>query len=116
MVNFMISDNTKVSLTTAKIISILVFVISLSFTIGMTYQGLIPDRDAAKKQSEEIQDIKITLAKVSTILENMKEKHDITSRNISAIQDRTNMLNSEIQVLSSYIKEDARKSSEKSNR
>jgi hypothetical protein len=103
-----LSENSKLNLTLGKVVSILVFLVGTSFTIGMTYQSIMPDRQLQQKQAEEIQDIKITLAKVTTILENMHDKQDITKRDIQALQERTQVMNAEVQIITSYVKDKKR--------
>lgn len=105
----MLNEKTKVNLTIGKIVAIVIAIISMSFTIGVTYQKVLPDKDTAdfqKKQIEEVGDIKITLARVTTILENMKEKQDDTRKDVSVLQDRTNKINEEVQVISSIVQMD----------
>lgn len=105
----MISDQTKINLSLSKIIVIALSIISASFSIGITYQKIIPDNaklEEQKKQTEEIGDIKITLARVTTILEHMKEKQDSQRIDISALQSDTSKMNTEVQLISSYVQMD----------
>lgn len=101
----MLNENTKFSFTIGRIVAIVSTIIGLSFTVGMSYQTLLPDRSLQEKQTQEIQDIKITLAKVSTILENMQEKQNATNRDMMAIQEKTHTMNAELQLIASYFKE-----------
>lgn len=105
----MLNENTKFSFTIGKMVAILISIVGLSFTIGMSYQTLLPDRKLQEQQTQEIQDIKITLAKVSTILENMQEKQNATTHDMQEIQNKSHIMNAEIQVISSYVKEGNRK-------
>lgn len=103
------TPNTTFSMSLGKLVAIAIAVIGMSFTVGTAYQGLLPDREVQKQQREEIVDIKITLAKVSQILENMEEKQKDNSRNISAIEEKTHVINNELQIISSSIKEEERR-------
>src|SRR5690606_16177601 len=104
----MLNENSKLSLSLNKVVSIIVFIVGLSFTVGMSYQSILPDRQLQQKQAEEIQDIKITMAKVTIILEEMKKTQDQAKQDISVLHERTNKINSEVVVISSYVTEEKR--------
>ena len=101
----MLNDKTTFTLTLGKLVTIIIAVVGFAFTIGMTYQQVLPNRELQKQQTEEIADIKLTLAKVSTILENMEKEQSIQAQNISALQGRSHVMNTELQLISSSIKE-----------
>lgn len=114
----MINADTKVNLSVSKVIIIIIGIISATFTAGITYQKLLPNKESMslqKKQGEEISDIKVTLARVTTILENMKEKQDDTTKDVSDLQNKTSKINEEVQVISSYVQMDRGKIKQRSN-
>ena len=105
----MISEKTSFTISLGKMVAVVITIVGMAFTIGMSYQQIIPDREAAKKQSEEIADIKITLSRVTTILENMEKKTDNTSRDVGALQGRTQTMNTQLEVIASKLEEKNRK-------
>ena len=104
-----LTENSQFTFTIGRLVAILVSVVGLSFTVGMSYQSIMPDRALQEKQSEEIQDIKVTMAKVTTILENMQEEQKSAKRDILALQEKAHVMNSEIQIVSSMLKEKQKK-------
>jgi len=58
------------------------------------------DPQAQVKQAQEVQDIKVTLAKVSTILESMRERQDVITDDISDIQVRSHEMDTRVRVIS----------------
>lgn len=101
----MLNEQTKFTLTLGRIIVILLAFVGAAFTVGMTYQQVIPDKKIQEKQIQEIEDIKITMSRVTTILENMEKSQQDTRRDISALQSTTHVMNTDLQLLSADIKE-----------
>ena len=101
----MLNEQTKFTLTLGRIIVILLALVGAAFTVGMTYQQVIPDKKIQEKQIQEIEDIKITMSRVTTILENMEKSNQDTRRDISALQSTTHVMSTDLQLMSANIKE-----------
>ena len=104
----MLNENSKFTLTLGRLIFFALAIVGTGFTFGMSYQSLLPDRQLQQEQKEEIQDIKITLAKTVAILETMKEQQDQARRDLSAVQTNAHKMNAEIQLISSYVQNNNR--------
>ena len=105
----MLNEQTKFTLSLSRLVLIIFVVVGAAFTVGMTYQQIIPDKKLAEKQTKEITDIKVTLSRVTTLLEKMEDKQSNTTREINALQSKTSTINTELQIVSSYLREDSRK-------
>ncbi len=101
----MLNEQTKFTFSLGKIVIIGLAIIGGAFTVGMTYQQIIPDKKVQEQQSKDIEDIKVTLSRVTTILENMEKNQSDSKRDISALQSRTHVMNAEIQLISARIKD-----------
>jgi len=101
----MLSDNTGFTLSIGKLTAIIISVVGMSFTIGMSYQSLMPDRELQKKQTEKIEKIEITMERVTTVLEKLEEKTSQHSQAINDVQTKINTVNTEVQVIGSYVKQ-----------
>lgn len=112
----MITDQTKFTFTLNKLVLIIVAVVGSGFTVGMSYQAIIPNKTIQEKNTKDIADIKLTLERVVTVLENMQESQKETeetvkdnSKNISSVQSRQHVMISEVEIIASDIKELERK-------
>jgi len=101
----MLNEKSTFTLTLGKIVTIVIAIMGMAFTIGMTYQQVLPDKELQRKQSEEIADIKVTLSRVTTILENMEKKTATTSANVSALQSKAHVANVQLELISANLKE-----------
>ncbi len=101
----MISEKTIFTFSLGRLVAVIITIIGFAFTIGMSYQTLLPDRALQEKQTQEIEDIKITLSRVTTILENMEKVQENNSKNISALEGRGQTMNVQLELISSEIKE-----------
>lgn len=105
----MLNENTGFTLSIGKLVAIIISIVGLSFTIGMSYQSLMPDRELQKRQAEKVEKIEITLERVITVLEKLEEKSSQNSRGLSDVQTKVNTVNTEVQVIGSYVKQNEEK-------
>jgi len=101
----MLNEQTKFTFSLGRIIIIGLAIVGGAFTVGMTYQQIIPDKKVQEQQTKDIEDIKVTLSRVTTILENMEKNQAEGKRDISALQSKTHVMNAEIQLISARLKE-----------
>jgi hypothetical protein len=76
----LLTDNTKITLTINKFIAVIIALAITGFTAGITRYDITKNAEALEKQEiqlnknkEEIIDVKITLSRITTVLENMQE-------------------------------------------
>jgi predicted RND superfamily exporter protein len=76
----LLTDNTKVTLTIHKFIAVIIALAVVGFTTGMTRYDITKNAEALERQEiqlnknkEEIVDVKITLSRITAILEKMAE-------------------------------------------
>lgn len=105
----MLDPDAKINISLAKAISIIMSIVGLSFLIGSTYQGMIPDREAQKLQVEKIQKIEITLERVTTVLEKLESRTNDHERSLLNIESKIGNINGQIVVLDSYMRDGLRK-------
>lgn len=101
----MLNENTGFTLTIGKMAAIVVSIVGLSFTIGMSYQSLLPDRELQKQQTEKIQKIEVTLERVTSVLEKLEERTSQHTQSINDVQTKVSTINTDVQVIGSYVKE-----------
>lgn len=80
------------------------FIISLGFGAYQFGQQSSAIPESQLKQAEKVQQIEVTLAKVSTILETMQKHQEENTKSIRDIQNKNHQINGEIQVISSKLK------------
>lgn len=102
----MLNPETGFTLTLGKLIAVVIGIIGLSFTIGMSYQSLLPDRELQREQTEKIQKIEVTLERVTTVLEKLEERSSQHGTSISDVQSKVHMINADVQVIGSYVRSD----------
>ena len=101
----MLNEKTTFTLTLNRLVVIIIAIVGTAFTFGVTYQQIVPDRDLQKKQTQEIEDIKLKMSRMTALLENMEKNQQETTRDISALQNKISSLNAEVQLMTVYIKE-----------
>jgi hypothetical protein len=76
----LLTDTTKITLTINKFIAVIIALTIAGFTTGMIKYDVTKNAEALEKQEiqlnknkEELVDVKITLSRITTILENMQE-------------------------------------------
>jgi hypothetical protein len=104
----MLDPDAKINISLAKAISIIISIVGLSFLVGSTYQGMLPDREAQKLQIEKIQKIEITLERVTTVLEKMESRTNDHERSLLNIESKIGHINGQVVVLDSYMRDRAK--------
>lgn len=99
------NENTKFTFTIGKVITIVVTLAGTAFTVGMTYQQILPDKKIQEQQAQDVADLKITMARVTTILEKMEERSTEQHKAINDVQTKTSEMNVKLEVIDSYVKE-----------
>lgn len=101
----MLNENTGFTLTIGKLVAIGISIVGLSFTIGMSYQSLLPDRELQKQQTDKIQKIEVTMERVTSVLEKLEERTSQHTQSINDVQTKISTINTDVQVIGSYVKE-----------
>ena len=100
-----LNEQTRFTLTINRLVFFTIAIIVMGFGVGVAYQSVLPDEEAEKKQSEDIGDLKVAIAKLTTIVEHQETNQIGLAKEINILQSRSSVMNVELQVISSNIKE-----------